>query len=129
MGELLKRKRRHERTPTTHAPTPIVISPPVKVLLIVLAAAALLLVMYHAPSLLTLTLGGVALAVVLSFPVRLLSRVMPRGLAILISFVVVIGITLLALIGVVPVLIEQLVRWSMPYPGLWRASALDCRRC
>jgi predicted PurR-regulated permease PerM len=65
-------------------------------------------VLWRAPSVLTLSIGGVALAIVLSFPVGLLTRVMPRGVAIAVSFLVVAALLVAMIIGVVPVLVEQL---------------------
>jgi len=53
-------------------------------------------------------LGGVALAIVLSFPVRALSHFMPRGLAILLTVLGVLGLISLGFFFLVPLLIEQL---------------------
>jgi predicted PurR-regulated permease PerM len=50
-------------------------------------------------------LGGSALALVISFPVRALSRFMPRGWAILVSFLLLVGLAILALAVLVPILI------------------------
>src|SRR5215217_4919405 len=50
---------------------------------------------------------GFGLALVLSFPVRTLSRWMPRGLAILISFLAVFGLVLLVILILVPLLVLQ----------------------
>ncbi len=55
------------------------------------------LVLYAAPTILVVALGGMALAIVLSFPVRALSHVMPRGLAILVTFLGLLGLFALAL--------------------------------
>ena len=52
--------------------------------------------------------GGVALAIVLSFPVRALSHFMPRGLAILLTVVAMLGLISLGFFFLVPLLIEQL---------------------
>lgn len=70
----------------------------------------LLLVLYAAPIILIIAFGGTALAIVLSYPVRALSRVMPRGLAILVTFLALIGLVVLALVYLIPILIEQLSR-------------------
>ena len=75
----------------TRTPTPIFVSPRVAVVISVVGVAALAYVLYAAPSILVVALGGTALAVVLSFPVRALSHVMPRGPAILVTFLGLLG--------------------------------------
>ena len=77
-------------------PTPIFVSPRVAVLLAVLGMAVLAYLLYAAPSILVVALGGMALALVLSFPVRALSQLMPRGPAILLTFLTLPGIVALA---------------------------------
>ena len=69
----------------------------IAVILVVVGVAALAYVLYAAPSILVVALGGTALAVVLSFPVRALSHVMPRGPAILLTFLGLLGMVGLAL--------------------------------
>ncbi|CAN5573237.1 AI-2E family transporter [soil metagenome] len=71
---------------------------------------ALVLVLYAAPIILIIAFGGTALSIVLSYPVRALSKVMPRGLAILVTFLALIGLVVLALVVLIPILIEQLSR-------------------
>jgi predicted PurR-regulated permease PerM len=65
-------------------------------------------------------LGGFALALVISFPVRVpvraLSRIMPRGWAILASFLALVGVATLALVVLVPILISQLVSFISYVP-------------
>jgi predicted PurR-regulated permease PerM len=78
--------------------------------IVVVGLLALVLVLYAAPIILLIAFGGTALAIVLSYPVRALSRVMPRGLAILVTFLALIGLVVLALFYLIPVLIEQLSR-------------------
>jgi len=73
----------------------------------VVALLALLILLYRAPSLLILTLGGVALAVVLSYPVNWLSAYMRRGFAIVLSLMALLVILALVVMGVVPVVLEQ----------------------
>ena len=91
---------------TTH-PTPIRISKRTRTVLILAALALLGLVVWQVPSVLTTVVGGFALALALSFPVRWLSRLMPRGLAILASFLLVVGIFVLAALFLVPLVVEQ----------------------
>jgi len=70
--------------------------------------AALLLLLWQAPSVPVLLLGGAALALVLSFPVRALSRVLPRGWAIALSFLLLAALLALALAVLIPLLVEQI---------------------
>jgi len=102
------------------APTPILISPRKWTWLVTAGIAAVLLLLWHAPSVLTLSIGGIALAIVLSFPVGVLSRAMPRGLAIALSFLLVAGVLVAMIVGVVPVLIEQLGALIQAAPGIAR---------
>lgn len=89
-------------------PTPIVISPRVRWILVGVSILALIALLRAAPDILGVALGGFTLALVLSFPVRFLALFMPRGLAILMTFFVMIGAITLALLILVPLLIDQL---------------------
>jgi predicted PurR-regulated permease PerM len=100
------------------SPTPIFVSPRVMAIIVVLGLAALVYVLYAAPSILIVALGGTALAIVLSFPVRALSRLMPRGVAILVTFVVLIGVVALALGFLVPLLVRQLRLFILITPAI-----------
>lgn len=77
-------------------------------MLVVGAIALLVLLLWRVPSILTLLLGGGTLALILSFPVRLLTHVLPRGLAILASFLLTAGALVMAVVVVVPILAGQL---------------------
>jgi predicted PurR-regulated permease PerM len=88
--------------------TPIFVSPRVSVGILVIGVALLALLLYAAPTVPAVALGGVALAIVLSFPVRALSHFMPRGLAILLTVVMLLGLICLGFFFLVPLLIEQL---------------------
>jgi predicted PurR-regulated permease PerM len=57
------------------------------------------------PSILTIVLGGVGLAIVLSFPVRLFARAMPRPLAILVVLLLLPSIITLAFVVLIPFII------------------------
>jgi predicted PurR-regulated permease PerM len=70
------------------------------------------------PDVLTTTVGGIALALMLSFPVRFLSRFMPRGLAIMVSFLLVVGLVVLAAIYLVPLVVEQLASLVSAVPEI-----------
>jgi predicted PurR-regulated permease PerM len=86
---------------------------------IVVAGIALLAyILYAAPSILIVALGGTALAVVLSFPVRVLSHVMLRGPAILLTFLGLLGIVALALGYLVPLLVKQLSNLIVRTPDI-----------
>ena len=92
--------------PTVH-PTPIRISKRTAIVLALAIVLTLVLILWAVPSALITVVGGFALALVLSFPVRALSRLMPRGLAILISFLAMFGLVLLVILILVPLLILQ----------------------
>lgn len=116
--KLLKSRKRHLH----HAPTPIPVSPRVAALLAILGILALTLILYASPTTLIVALGGAALAIVLSFPVRALSRLMPRPLAILTTFVALIGLFVLAGVIVVPLLIDQLSGLIRRTPDIARGA-------
>jgi predicted PurR-regulated permease PerM len=102
----------------TSTPTPIFVSPRVALVISVVGVAALAYVLYAAPSILVVALGGTALAVVLSFPVRALSHVMPRGPAILLTFLGLLGMVGLALGYLVPLLVQQMSRLIVRTPDI-----------
>ena len=76
-------------------------------MLILTALVALAYLVWRVPDVLTTAVGGIALALVLSFAVRFLSRFMPRGLSILLSFLLVVGLFVLAVLYLVPLVVEQ----------------------
>ncbi|CAA9501103.1 MAG: Uncharacterized UPF0118 membrane protein [uncultured Rubrobacteraceae bacterium] len=89
-------------------PTPIYVSARVLAGIVALVVVVLALFLYAAPTVPVVALGGMALAIVLSFPVRALSHVMPRPLAILVTVLGLLGLVALALFYLVPLLIQQL---------------------
>jgi predicted PurR-regulated permease PerM len=99
-------------------PTPIYVSPRVLALMAVIGVVVFALVLWAAPIIPVIALGGTALAIVLSFPVRALSRVMPRGLAILLTFLTLIGLVTLALVFLVPLLVRQLRNFILITPAI-----------
>lgn len=111
--------------PRADPPTPIPISRRTRTVLLLAAAALLVLLLWRVPSLVTLLLGGAALALILSFPVRLLSHTIPRGLAILISLLLAIGALVAAVLVIVPILARQLRGLVDQLPGI--AAVLDQR--
>jgi predicted PurR-regulated permease PerM len=92
--------------PMVH-PTPIRISKRTAIVIALAILATLVLVLWAVPSVLISVVGGFGLALVLSFPVRTLSRLMPRGIAILMSFLGLLGLVLLAILILVPLLVVQ----------------------
>jgi predicted PurR-regulated permease PerM len=94
--------------PAGGQPTPIYVSARVLAGIVALAVAVLALFLYAAPTVPIVALGGMALAIVLSFPVRALSHAMPRPLAILVTVLGLLGLITLALFYLVPLLIQQL---------------------
>src|SRR5918995_370691 len=108
-------------------PTPIRISQRIRNVLLALGFVALVLLMWAAPTVPVVLLGGFALAMALSFPVRWLSRVMPRGLAILATFLILIGIGALALLFLVPILIDQLASLITAAPDIARQARSAAR--
>ncbi|HYZ05174.1 MAG TPA: AI-2E family transporter [Rubrobacter sp.] len=103
-------------------PTPIRISRRTRTALLVLGLIALALFMWAAPTVPVVLLGGFALALVLSFPVRWLSPLMPRWLAMLITFLLLAGIVSLAFLVLVPILIVQLVSFVKAAPHIATAA-------
>jgi predicted PurR-regulated permease PerM len=108
--------------PARSRPTPIRISRRTRNVLIALGIAALVLLMWAAPTVPVVMLGGLALAMALSFPVRWFSRLMPRGLAILATFVILVGIGALAILFLVPILIDQLASLISAAPDIARQA-------
>lgn len=90
------------------APTPIPISPRTRNLLMLAAVIGLILLIRAAPVILTISLGGAFLALILSFPVRLLSRFMPRGAAIFLTLLTLLLLLTVAIFVAIPVLVDQI---------------------
>ncbi|CAA9556041.1 MAG: hypothetical protein AVDCRST_MAG18-681 [uncultured Thermomicrobiales bacterium] len=99
-------------------PTLIAVAPRVRWALVLLGLVALVLLIRAAPGIFTITIGGFALALILSFPVRALSRLMPRGIAILVTFLTLIGFLALVIVTLIPVLIDQLTALIAATPTL-----------
>src|SRR5215211_7756057 len=102
------RRRRGAKSTAGAYLTPIFVSSRVWIGLLVVGFALLTLLLYAAPTVPAVAVGGVALAIVLSFPVRALSHFMPRGLAILLTVLGVLGLISLGFVFLVPLLVEQL---------------------
>ncbi|HYI15294.1 MAG TPA: AI-2E family transporter [Thermomicrobiales bacterium] len=100
------------------APTPIPISPRTRNLLMLAAVIGLILLIRAAPVILTISLGGAFLALILSFPVRLLSRVMPRGAAIVLTLLTLALALAVAIFVAIPVLVNQISELIEAIPDL-----------
>ncbi len=99
---------REEKSASGGHVTPILVSLRIWIGIVVVGFALFALLLYAAPTVPAVALGGVALAIVLSFPVRALSHIMPRGLAILLTVLAMLGLISLGFFFLVPLLIEQL---------------------
>jgi len=73
---------------------------------------------WAAPTVPVVLLGGFALALVLSFPVRWLSHLIPRWLAMLITFLLLASIITLAFLVLVPILVVQLISFVKAVPQI-----------
>lgn len=89
-------------------PTPIPISRGMRNLIIIALVGALGLILWLAPIVLVVALGGFAIAMVLSVPVRYLSRIMPRVLAITLAFLILLAAFMAAAYVFVPLVISQI---------------------
>ncbi|HEU5433809.1 MAG TPA: AI-2E family transporter [Thermomicrobiales bacterium] len=94
--------------PRDHVLTHIPITPRTRNVLIGIAVAAVLLLMWRAPGVVQLVIVGAAVAVVLSFPVRALSRVLPRGIAMLVVILAALLAFAVALVVLIPIAAAQL---------------------
>jgi predicted PurR-regulated permease PerM len=92
----------------TADPTPIPISKRTRTALILALLVLLGLVVWYVPSVLSTLIGGFTLALALSFPVGWLSRIVPRGLAILLTFLILAGLVVLAVLYLVPLAGRQI---------------------
>ena len=88
--------------------TPIVVSRRTAYLLGVAAATAVLFIIWAVPLVLVITIGGGALALLLSYPVRLLERVMPRRVAVLTTLVGVVVVLAGGTLLILPPLVSQM---------------------
>ncbi len=102
----------------TARPTPIPISRRTRTVLILAFAVLLGLVVWYVPSVLSTVIGGFALALALSFPVRWLSWLMPRGLAILVTFLTLLGTLVPAVLYLVPLAVEQISALADSLPAI-----------
>lgn len=105
------------------APTPIPISARTRTVIATTLLVALALVVWIAPSVAIVALGGITLALLLSFPVRLMTRFIPRWLAIPVAFLSLVALVVLAFLILIPALISQLAALASTVPAL--ASSVE----
>lgn len=99
------------------APTPIYISSRVRLLILLLIGIGLYIIARDAPTVVSLLLIGSTVSLILSFPVRLLSRFMPRGLAIAIVALSTALFAIIMLAVMVPFAITEISRFAETFPG------------
>ena len=109
----------------TEAATPIWISRRTRHAVMSASVAALALLLWRVPALVSLSVGSVALAVALAFPVRTFSRVMPRRAAIAFTILLAVALLVVAITVLVPVIANQLGALVTAVPGI--ARQLDDR--
>ena len=117
----MRRKRSRKSTRAgigRYRPTPIRISRRTRTVLLVLGVLVVALIMWFSPTVPVILLGGFAVALVLSFPVRWLSYIMPRWLAMLLTYLLLVGAGLLAFLILVPTLAIQLISFVKAAPDI-----------
>ena len=108
--------------------TQIPISPRTRNILLAIVVGLILLLFWKAPTLPQLLLTGMAVALILSFPVRFLSRLIPRGIAIAIVVLAVLALLVLAAIVLVPLAVGQLASLAEQAPRLLEEAYSWARR-
>jgi predicted PurR-regulated permease PerM len=108
--------------------TQIPVSPRTRNILLAIVAGLILLVFWKAPTLPKLLLTGMAVALVLSFPVKYLSKIIPRGIAIALVVVAVLAVLVLAAIILVPLAVGQLASLADQAPRLLEEAYSWARR-
>lgn len=99
-------------------PTPIVIPRWLRLVFVLSALVLALVLMWAVPTMVIITLGGFGLSLILSFPVRRLSRSMPRSVAILVSLLTVVVVITIAALFLVPILVDQFTSLVRALPGI-----------
>lgn len=118
-----RRSRGRNRTGVgEHRPTPIRISKRTRNVLIALGLLAFVLVIWLSPTVPVVLLGGFAVALVLSFPVRWLSHIMPRWAAISITYLLLAGVGLVTFLVLLPILAVQLISFVKAAPDIVRGA-------
>jgi len=100
------------------SPTPIYITPRIRLILIIATFVVIYLLASAAPSIPRLVMLGATLALVLSFPVRMLSRWIPRGWAIGVAVSTTLLLVLVLLIILVPFVISEVSDFIQEVPEI-----------
>jgi predicted PurR-regulated permease PerM len=98
--------------------TQIPVSPRTRNILLAIVLGLILLLFWKAPTLPQLLLTGMAVALILSFPVHFLSRLIPRGIAIAIVVLALLALLVIAAIVLVPLAVGQLASLAEQAPRL-----------
>ena len=98
--------------------TQIPVSPRTRNVLLAIVVGLILLIFWKAPTLPKLLLTGMAVALVLSFPVKYLSKLIPRGIAIAIVVIALLAFLVLGGIVLVPLAVDQLTSLAEQAPRL-----------
>jgi predicted PurR-regulated permease PerM len=98
--------------------TQIPITPRTRNILFAVVMGMFLLLFWMAPTLPKLLLTGMAVALILSFPVKYLSRIIPRGIAIAVVILTLLALLVLAAVILVPLAVSQLVSLAEQTPAL-----------
>ena len=98
--------------------TQIPVSPRTRNFLLAIVVGLILLIFWKAPTLPKLLLTGMAVALVLSFPVKYLSKLIPRGIAIAIVVIALLAFLVLGGIVLVPLAVDQLTSLAEQAPRL-----------
>jgi predicted PurR-regulated permease PerM len=108
----------------THIP----VSPRTRNILLAIVAGLILVIFWKAPTLPKLLLTGMAVALVLSFPVKYLSKVIPRGIAIAIVVLALLALLVVGAIVLVPLAAAQLASLAEQAPLLLDQAYAWARR-
>jgi predicted PurR-regulated permease PerM len=98
----------------THIP----VSPRTRNILLAIAVGLILLIFWKAPTLPKLLLTGMAVALILSFPVKYLSKIIPRGIAIALVVIALLALLVVGAIVLVPLAADQLAGLAEQAPRL-----------
>lgn len=98
------------------APTPIYIGQRTRIIMLAAIVIGIVWLAREAPSIPRLLLLGSTVALVLSFPVRLLGSFLPRGIAILVVVGSTIAFSIVALILLIPFIVSEISRFVTNLP-------------
>lgn len=99
-------------------PTPIFISHRMRVIILIGLTLALGFLIRSVPGIISTVLLGATLALILSFPVRLLQRKLSRKISILIVTITLLGGTVTILVLVIPILIAEITQFVVALPSI-----------